>query len=1238
MVNEKKVNIVKEGNETVMRINCFGVNYSASIAEDGRCMANVISNLIKRPVSRVILEHRRNHAYNYEQTQMLVEIGGLYNQLMKQREVSVMAAQYGELRFVLSLLLSDPIGAYVELKRLRREVGESELRNVIEKLLNMLGKTKLVSKVVGGIEGYVIGNRELYKGLFRATVMPNFVFTRLMAKQPLNGKELDSYKVDNVRVSVFEVPEDVKYLYHIMPREFVISEDKYDLLDQARRIMSRHEPREEEFVDPERMRQTFFNIGRDLIVELSERRKIEIELDEVNELADMLVRYTVGFGFIEVLLKDKKIQDVVINGPIGETPIFIVHEDYGECVTNIIPSSEDGLGWASRLRMLSGRPLDEANPVLDTELLLPGARTRVAVVGRPLNPWGLGYALRRHRDMPWTLPLFIKNRMINSLSAGLISFLIDGSRTLLVAGTRSSGKTSLLGSYLVEIMRKYRIITIEDSVTEDSEVIIKRKGKFERIKIGNLINNLIEKYGCWYNLTEHEILGNDENIEIYSMDKKGKIKLSKISKFIRHKVKKPIYEITTRTGRKLKVTGDHSLFSLGKKARISEIKGKDLKKGSHIAVPRVLPGNFKDVKCINLLEHIDKLDKGFFVGEPVKEFLKENRFEVKQIFDEHKYSKSIFHRSIRESMIPVKILKDLACLGFRLNKFEGVYYKHHGCAKKMPVLFDLDEDLLTFLGLWLADGCYDKASVILSVEEENREILRNLSKKYGFNIKMHSDTFSLMANSSSFRKIMKEVFGLKGNSYTKRIPEWVFSLSNKQISYVLKGIFSGDGCVSDKEIVMPLSSLNMLKDVQLLLLRFGIIFRIGKLRKDKTYNSNISTVRDWKLFKKFIGILPKHKKDRLDLLCDKISTHCVTDVIPLVMEDKKKLCSMITNLSHHDYVSMGSSVGRRKLNSVLQETVVENEFLENVVALSKSDLLWDQVKEIKKIDFEGYVYDVSVPEDESFVVDNIVAHNTLELPVEKLRKLGYNVQPMKVRAAMTKATSEMAADEGIRTSLRMGDSSLIVGEIRSKEAAALYEAMRIGALANVVAGTIHGDSPYGVFDRVVNDLKVPRTSFKATDIIFVCNPVKSPDGLHSWKRLQGITEVRKGWEEDPLREKGFVDLMKYNPKTDELEVSDDLVNGDSEVLKGIAGNVKEWVGDWNSVWDNILLRSKIKETLVKYSEKSKNNEMLEAGFTILSNDMFHKISDNVLEEVGGLDNKMIFSKWDKWLKEELKKV
>jgi hypothetical protein len=266
----------------------------------------------------------------------------------------------------------------------------------------------------------------------------------------------------------------------------------------------------------------------------------------------------------------------------------------------------------------------------------------------------------------------------------------------------------------------------------------------------------------------------------------------------------------------------------------------------------------------------------------------------------------------------------------------------------------------------------------------------------------------------------------------------------------------------------------------------------------------------------------------------------------------------------------------------------------------------------------------------------IVIEDTLELPVESLRKLKYDILRMKVRSSLLKTTTEIGADEGIRTSLRLGDSCLIIGEVRSTEARALYEAMRIGALANVVAGTIHGASPYAVFDRVVNDLKVPLTSFKATDIIAVANPIKTPDGLHSWKRLVRISEVRKHWTKDPLEEKGFVDLMKYNVEKDEIVPTEDLINGDSEIIKEIASNIKGWAGNWDAIWDNILLRAKIKKEIVDVAEKINMPGLLESGFNALSNNAFHRISDEVRQEVGLPTGDVVFPRWQEWLNEKIK--
>jgi len=96
------------------------------------------------------------------------------------------------------------------------------------------------------------------------------------------------------------------------------------------------------------------------VQDLAQGKGIKLNYSDLNKLAMILVRHTVGFGLIEVLLQDKKLQDIVLNAPISMTNIFLRHQDYEECSTNILPSQEDVDSWAAKFRMISGRPLDEA--------------------------------------------------------------------------------------------------------------------------------------------------------------------------------------------------------------------------------------------------------------------------------------------------------------------------------------------------------------------------------------------------------------------------------------------------------------------------------------------------------------------------------------------------------------------------------------------------------------------------------------------------------------------------------------------------------------------------------------------------------------------------------------------------------------------------------------------------------------------------------------------------------------
>ena len=109
-----------------------------------------------------------------------------------------------------------------------------------------------------------------------------------------------------------------------------------------------------------------------------------------------------------------------------------------------------------------------------------------------------------------------------------------------------------------------------------------------------------------------------------------------------------------------------------------------------------------------------------------------------------------------------------------------------------------------------------------------------------------------------------------------------------------------------------------------------------------------------------------------------------------------------------------------------------------------------------------------------------------------------------------------------------------------------------------------------------------------------------------------------------------------HPKKDTLEPTDELITGDSEILKAIAGNVRDWAGNWDAVWENIQLRAKVKEMLVKVAEEMKRPDVIEAPFVIRSNDAFHRISEKIKAKSGKIDNKQIFFDWNEGLQRSLR--
>src|SRR3989338_5032610 len=177
-------------------------------------MSKMCDMLIEvKDATKIVFAQKRNYEYDYSQTVLLREIAELYVKLTRRKEVFSYASLlsdtscakwvnnwYSTVQDTISnLLRSDPIGAYVELIRLARDERIKEEKSpdesfikcsvkyagILDYLVKLLEKTRLISLAKPDIAGHKVGGREPYRRFFTAEIRPDFMFTKIMAAFPL---------------------------------------------------------------------------------------------------------------------------------------------------------------------------------------------------------------------------------------------------------------------------------------------------------------------------------------------------------------------------------------------------------------------------------------------------------------------------------------------------------------------------------------------------------------------------------------------------------------------------------------------------------------------------------------------------------------------------------------------------------------------------------------------------------------------------------------------------------------------------------------------------------------------------------------------------------------------------------------------------------------------------------------------------------------------------------------------
>jgi pilus assembly protein CpaF len=176
-----------------------------------------------------------------------------------------------------------------------------------------------------------------------------------------------------------------------------------------------------------------------------------------SKLIEELLNEVFGYGPIDILMRDHRISDILINGPRQ-----VYKEVKGQLVpTDITFKDENHLVQVlQRMVASTGRRIDEKSPMVDARLP-DGSRLNAVLKPPSLN--GPLVSIRRFGVRPLAAEDLCANESLTEEMSTFLSACVKCRVNIVVSGGTGSGKTTLLNALSRFIPSTERVITIEDT-------------------------------------------------------------------------------------------------------------------------------------------------------------------------------------------------------------------------------------------------------------------------------------------------------------------------------------------------------------------------------------------------------------------------------------------------------------------------------------------------------------------------------------------------------------------------------------------------------------------------------------------------------------------------------------------------------------------------------------------------------------------------------------------------------
>lgn len=269
-------------------------------------------------------------------------------------------------------------------------------------------------------------------------------------------KEVELYEVNPLYgyIRIAYDPESHEYQYQAI--EAVLTEKEQELLEAIKL----------KFIETldvnlkEISRKNAEGLLKENVIKYLQEYRINISPRKRERIMYHIVRDFVGYGEIDVLMRDPYIEDISCDGP--NTPIYIYHKEYNSIPANIeFPSDEILDSFSIRIAQICGRHISIARPILDATMP-DGSRIQMTL-GREITTRGSTFTIRRFKDNPISPTNLVDFHTFSTAMMAYLWLSVESNKSLIFAGGTASGKTTAMNAVSLFIQPEMKIVSIEDT-------------------------------------------------------------------------------------------------------------------------------------------------------------------------------------------------------------------------------------------------------------------------------------------------------------------------------------------------------------------------------------------------------------------------------------------------------------------------------------------------------------------------------------------------------------------------------------------------------------------------------------------------------------------------------------------------------------------------------------------------------------------------------------------------------